>query len=551
MTVNGPDSHERDRMHGSPRPESPDEPVAVASATPASARPVQDSRSAESLAAVSESSRAAAIVEFDLGHGVEDRHLDAICQNIARLCGCPVGLVSLVDETEQRFLGRAGTDLCGTARSTSFCATTMLSPALTIVPNARLDRRFANYSIVTEEPHIRFYAGAPLISREGVPLGALCVLDTQPHPDGLSADQQAMLRLMADAVMDRLSLRRAARSERHAAVALGESDMRFHTLADAMPQMAWSARADGYCDYFNARWYAFTGQAEGSSDGDRWRLSLHPDDLDKAGAAWRHSAETGEPYDVEYRLRRADGSYRWTLARGLPMRAADGRIIRWFGTCTDVHDYRLAMEEREIVSQELSHRIKNIFAVISGLVGLSSREDPAVRPFADMLRARILALGRAHDFVRPHSQDSRPDPNRQNSLHGLLTDLFAPYEDAPGTRVRIRGQDIAIDDRSATPLALLFHEVVTNAAKYGALSVREGHADLSIAVDGDRVTMVWQESGGPAVAPVNNSGFGTRLLDLSIRRQLGGDFEQHWKADGLLLPITVPVSAFSRERQRR
>ncbi|HEX7823042.1 MAG TPA: PAS domain-containing protein [Sphingobium sp.] len=504
--------------------------------------------------AISESSRSGAIIDFDLGHGIDDPHLDAICRAVARQCDVPIALVSLVDEAEQRFLGKAGTDLCGTARSTSFCATAMLDQAVMIVPDARLDPRFADYSIVTGEPHVRFYAGAPLITAEGIPLGALCVLDTQPHPDGLSAVQEETLRLFADAVMDHLSLRRAARDERvaahHAAAALGESELRFHLLADAMPQMAWSSRPDGYSDYFNARWYEFTGLRTGASEGEEWTLCLHPDDVERTGVAWRHSLETGEPYDIEYRLRRADGTYRWTLTRGLPMHAEDGRIIRWFGTCTDIHDHRVAMEEREIISQELSHRIKNIFAVISGLIGLSAREMPAFRPIADMLRERILALGRAHDFVRPHSRDSRPEPVKENSLHGLLTDLFAPYEDSPGARVRISGEDIAIDDRSATPLALLFHEVVTNAAKYGALSVADGHAELAVHMDGaDHVEMLWRENGGPIVGNISHSGFGSRLLDLSVRRQLGGDFEQQWPAQGLVMKVRVPLTAFSRQRR--
>lgn len=492
-----------------------------------------------------ESKRAAAIIDFDLAYSMDDPHLDAICRTVARQCNMPIALISLVEETEQRFLGKAGTELCGTPRSTSICATAMLNPTVMVVPDARLDPRFANYDVVTEEPHIRFYAGAPLITPEGIPLGALCVLDTAPHA-GLTDAQHEMLLLMADAAMDRLSLRRAARGERRAAVALGESDLRFNLLIDAMPQMAWSARADGYCDYLNARWYEFTGTPIGSSEGREWMLNLHPDDVGPTTIAWNHSVETGEPYDIEYRLRRNDGKYRWALTRGLPMRGADGTIIRWFGTCTNIHDYRLALEERELISQELSHRIKNIFAVISGLIGLSAREEPNFRPIADMLRERIMSLGRAHDFVRLHSRNSRPDPVEQNSLHGLLTNLFAPYEDSPGARIHLSGADVTIDDRSATPLALLFHEVVTNAAKYGALSVPEGHVEFAVHVDGDQANMVWTETGGPPVHPVTSSGFGSRLLELSVQRQLGGTFEREWLAEGMVMQIHVPLTAFSR-----
>jgi len=499
---------------------------------------------------------AAAIQEFDLGQGVQDAHLDAICDFVARQCAMPVALVSLVDVDEQRFLGRAGTDLTATPRSTSFCATAMLNGEPMVVPDARLDPRFADYAIVTGEPFIRFYAGAPLVTTEGIPLGALCVLDTQPHPEGLSAAQRDMLTLMAVSVMDRLSLRRARRKGRLAARdardALSESELRFRMLADAMPQMAWSSRADGFTDYFNARWYEFTGLPEGACNGDEWAQCLHPDDLDRTLAAWRHSVVTGEPYDLEYRLRRADGVYRWTLTRGIAMRDANGHVLRWFGTCTDIHDHKVAMEEREVVSQELSHRIKNIFAVVSGLIGLSARDKPLFKPIADGLRARIMALGRAHDFVRPHSRDSMPDRARQDSLHGLLGEIFAPYEASPGERVTISGKDVRIDDRSATPLALLFHEMGTNAAKYGALSTPEGRVTLVIEEDGDagptgQILMHWREKGGPPLVAPTMPGFGSQLLDLSVRRQLGGDFEQQWLAGGLAMTVRVPATAFSRQ----
>jgi hypothetical protein len=101
-----------------------------------------------------------------------------------------------------------------------------------------------------------------------------------------------------------------------------------------------------------------------------------------AWARWRHSLETGEPYEIEYRLRHHSGEYRWTLGRALPVRDRDGKIVRWIGTCTDIDAAKRAAEDNELLSRELSHRIKNIFAVISGLIGLSSRHDPTMRNFA-------------------------------------------------------------------------------------------------------------------------------------------------------------------------
>src|SRR4051812_50187779 len=99
----------------------------------------------------------------------------------------------------------------------------------------------------------------------------------------------------------------------------------FEILTNAMPQMVWSTLPDGFHDYYNARWYEFTGMPEGSTDGEGWNGMFHPEDQARAWERWRHSLATGEPYEIEYRLRRADGAYRWTLGRALPVRDRRGR----------------------------------------------------------------------------------------------------------------------------------------------------------------------------------------------------------------------------------
>ena len=129
--------------------------------------------------------------------------------------------------------------------------------------------------------------------------------------------------------------------------AVRESEARFRQLADAMPQMVWVTRPDGYHEYYNRRWYEFTGVPEGSTDGDGWNGQFHPDDRERAWATWRHSLATGEAYEIEYRLRHHSGEYRWTLGRALPVRDEHGEIERWFGTCTDIDAMKGLMTERE------------------------------------------------------------------------------------------------------------------------------------------------------------------------------------------------------------
>src|SRR5690606_13846853 len=128
--------------------------------------------------------------------------------------------------------------------------------------------------------------------------------------------------------------------------------------------MVWSTLPDGDHDYFNARWYEFTGVAPGRTDGAEWESAFHPADREQAWQRWRKSLETGKPYEVEYRLRHRSGEYRWVLGRAMPVHDSDGKIVRWIGTCTDIHDAKRHREQIEVLSRELSHRIKNIFAVI-------------------------------------------------------------------------------------------------------------------------------------------------------------------------------------------
>ncbi len=115
---------------------------------------------------------------------------------------------------------------------------------------------------------------------------------------------------------------------------------RYRQLADAMPQIVWETAPDGYHEYYNRQWYEYTGLTHEETQGDGWNRVFHPDDQSLAWEKWRRSLETGEPYEIEYRCRRHDGQYRWFLGRALPQRDADGRILRWFGTCTDIHDFK-------------------------------------------------------------------------------------------------------------------------------------------------------------------------------------------------------------------
>jgi len=493
-----------------------------------------------------EAERLAALLDYEILDTEPERAFDEIVDLVATLFDAPIAVVNLIDEGRQWFKAEKGLGVRETPLDTSFCAHAILEADRMVVPDATQDPRFVCNPLVTEAPGLRFYAGQLLKSAEGLPLGTLCVLDTEARPEGPTDIQMRALEVLAAQVMTQLNLRRALKQQQR-------SEAEFRAITDSLPQMVWATRPDGFHDYYNARWYEFTGTAPGSTDGEGWNDVFHPDDQQRAWGLWRHSLETGDPYEIEYRLKRHDGVYCWTLGRATAVRDETGRIVRWFGTCTDIDDLKKMDQAKELLSQELSHRIKNIFAVVSALVALSARKYPEAKPFAQALRTRINALARAHEFVRPHSDVSQPLMGNM-TLHGFLAALFSPYTDDQGNaRVRISGDDAAFDDQAATSVALLFHELATNASKYGALSVEGGYVEVTTEQSGGGTFhLAWRERGGPEVKGVpQTAGFGSSLATLSVEGQLAGKLSRNWNPDGLEVLIDLPGTALSRRKAAR
>jgi PAS domain S-box-containing protein len=184
-------------------------------------------------------------------------------------------------------------------------------------------------------------------------------------------------------------------------VDVGES-LRF--ILDGMPQLVWSCRPDGYDDFYNRRWYAYTGADPEVTKGAGWNDPVHPDDQQRAWERWKRSVETGEDYEVEYRFRRADGEYRWFLGRALPMRDEHGRIVRWFGTSTDIEDQkRIEQQRAEVLAQaEANSRMKDEFLA---LVSHELRTPlTAILGWARMLRTRPDFTTKALDIIQRNAE---------------------------------------------------------------------------------------------------------------------------------------------------
>ncbi len=326
------------------------------------------------------------------------------------------------------------------------------------------------------------------------------------------------------------------------------SEMASHgTMMNALPHMVWSARADGHIDFHNDQWRNFVGWPHAAIDCKHWISFLHPFDQPAARTGWRQSLITGEPHEAECRLRRHDGEHRWVLCRAVAERKADGSVRRWVGSFTDIHDLKLVHEQSRLVACELTHRLQNIFAVMSAILMLSARTEPQAQSFAKATRARFGALARAHAVISPFP-DGAPRQEPASTLQGLLRTLLSPYQDTgPQPRIDIAGDDLPIGKSAAISLALLVHELATNALKHGALSANGGAVRVTTELHETQICLLWTEAGGPAIAgPPARRGFGSALFERALRAPLDARLERIWAANGLLVRLSLPRDRLAR-----
>ncbi|MFL0692761.1 MAG: PAS domain S-box protein [Agrobacterium tumefaciens] len=210
-----------------------------------------------------------------------------------------------------------------------------------------------------------------------------------------------------------------------AMAALRESEQRFEAIVNSIDQMIWSTQPDGYHDYFNQRWYEYTGVSEGFTNGSDWVNVFHPDDRAETWAKWQHSLATGEPYHVEYRLLHRSGEFRWVIGRAQCVRDANGEITRWYGTCTDIHDLKVAEEARQLLLRELNHRVKNLFAITAGMINMTARSSPSVGEMAKSLHGRLQALAKAHHLIQP-AIIAGSQVSETVAFHSLLEEILSP-----------------------------------------------------------------------------------------------------------------------------
>jgi two-component sensor histidine kinase len=263
---------------------------------------------------------------------------------------------------------------------------------------------------------------------------------------------------------------------------------------------------------------------------------IHPADLDRVHAGFTATRQILGSYDIEFRIIR-DGQVNWISARG---KGSDqgivGRIM--FGVFLNITDRKLAEEGRDLLAGEMSHRVKNLFAIASALTVIAARSATTPRDMEVDLGRRLRALGRAHELVRPSLGHQR----KAALLGELLAVLLAAYDEngVIGDRIKVASPEVLIGEASTTTMALVIHELATNSLKYGALSADQGALNIDCTPEDSRVMIRWAESGGPAVVrPAGMSGFGSKLVNRSIVDQLGGSIAFDWLAQGVVVTLEV------------
>ncbi|MGE5315784.1 MAG: PAS domain S-box protein [Acidobacteriota bacterium] len=344
--------------------------------------------------------------------------------------------------------------------------------------------------------------------------------------------------------------------------ALKESEERFRTMANAIPQLAWIARPDGYIYWYNQRWYDYTGTTPEDMQGWGWQSVHDPFVLPRVLERWQQSIETGTPLDMEFPLKGADGTFRTFLTRVEPLKDSRGQVLQWLGTNTDVTErHRTELELRRLYEQvqqdavakadllnEVNHRVKNNLMMILGLILaekrraiIDGRDDLNV--MWEKFELRIAGLLKVHQML----SDSQWQPVNLAALAESVCSgvLNSGVHAGPVIDLVIDRCDINVSPRQAGSLALVFNELITNCLKYSFCDVEEPRVQVSIGRQGDRILIEFRDNGAGYPGEVIGNGLhnvGFRLIRQLIEQTLDGSLELK-NDNGAVTLITIGVEA--------
>jgi PAS domain S-box-containing protein len=225
-----------------------------------------------------------------------------------------------------------------------------------------------------------------------------------------------------------------------------------------------------------------------------------------------------------------------------PLADATGRIVGASKIARDITERRRAATRQEMLVREMSHRVKNAFTVVNGILAMSARYVKPESLVQDM-QDRLAALARAHELTRPGLLSLDASKERPTTIRALIDSIFAPYLNTDGQRLFVNGPDLQIQQQSITALALVLYELATNAVKYGSLSLPTGTLQIELALANANLDFVWKERGGPKLIETpSRDGFGTNLVRRIVVDQFGGEISYDWDTEGLVVRLLVPAA---------
>ena len=336
-----------------------------------------------------------------------------------------------------------------------------------------------------------------------------------------------------------------------AELALRASEERFRRMAAAVPALLFIAGPSLAWEYVNPPFYALTGQPDGAALGDGWTAALHAEDLEANRSLWRQAHVTASPLEHEARLRRADGSWRWFLIRAVPQLDPAGRLVRWYGSCTDIDERRRAETRQGVMLAELQHRIKNILAVVRSVLTRTLESSTDLDHFAAHLAGRIGALARTQGVSARTAEGSV-------MLEDIVFQELAAHGGQDERQVQVEGPPVPLPPKTADSIGLAIHELATNSLKYGALAAHSGRVRvhwyfLPLPREaGERCLRIeWHESGVPLTdLKPNRRGFGRELIEQGLPFELGARTSMEFRPGGLYCSIELCLDQSAKMQAR-
>jgi PAS domain S-box-containing protein len=321
--------------------------------------------------------------------------------------------------------------------------------------------------------------------------------------------------------------------------ALSDSERRFRTLVEGIPQLVWRAADGGYWTWSSPQWTTLTGLSAEESMDLGWLEAVHPEDRDRVRRAWSEAPGLGR-LQVEHRVRRAvDGGYSWFQTHAMPVRGGGGRIVEWLGASTDVQDMRALQDRQGVLLHELQHRVRNTLAIVRSIASSTAETSETVEGFAAHLEGRLSALARTQVVLTRH-------PGSGVDLESLIRDELLAQAAREGC-FDLDGPEVRLSPKASEVLSLAIHELATNAVKYGALAPQSGHVSIRWSTHRREdhetwLTLVWQETGvRVAAAAPRRSGFGTELIETRVPYELAGEGALRLYPGGLRCDIAFPL----------